>query len=312
MNFNATVWGAGAGAFAGASASASLLSFGSSGPEAQAKASAGAVAVAGKLSFDLEAVTTSRYTKTYTDYLVVSNSITQDMGNYPAGKKYAVAAFADVGVYQILKYDPQTKTATAIPGKSMWFNVESKPAWDMYEYSREEELSIPQKLRPFEKVNVDVKEEQLYARLEKSQTIEFNVGNPRVPSNWYKTDWKPITLILPVLKDFGYKTVSFEWKTYWAENANGLDCTAHVVLDCADKNLSRGNDWNYFDRVINPGAGWKWATWNFNSPIGTVENRPNIRCAYGYDKREMAFWPWETDSYYDLSGIVSVTVTAQK
>jgi hypothetical protein len=130
---------------------------------------------------------------------------------------------------------------------------------------------------------------------------------------YWKRDVKKISenLILK-LETFDYKTVSFEWKTYWAENADGLDCTAHVILGCADINLSRGNNWNYFDRIINPGGGWKWASWNFSSPIGTVADRPNIRCAYGYGKREMAFWPWETDSYYDLSGTVPVIVTVQK
>ena len=313
VNFNGTVWYAGAGAFAGASVFAGLdwLTGMEPGVKAESEAYAKAYAAAGKLSFDLESVKTTRYTKTYSQFLVVQNTFKQDMSFYPAGKKYAVAAFADVGIYQILKYDPQTKTAAAIPGKSMWFNVESKPYWDMYEYSREEELFIPQQLKPFEKVNVKVNEDDLYVRLKKSQAIEFYVANPRV-DGWYKTDWEPITLIFPLLKEFGYKTISFEWKTYWAENEGSLDCTAHVVLDCADKNLSRGNDWTYYDQIVNPGAGWKWATWNFNSPIGTVTNRPYIRCAYGYDKRDEGFWWWEGKAYYDLSGTVSVTVTAQK
>jgi hypothetical protein len=302
INFNAKVWAA------GAIASASLFSLGSLGP----KAKAGAAGI--ELNFDLESVSTTRYTQTYHEFLVVKNEITQDMDIYTTGKKYAVAAFADVGIYQILRYDPQTKTATAIPGKSLWFNVESVPCWDMYEYSREEELSIPQQLKPFEQINVEVKEDELFEILEKSQTIMFNVGNPRV-SGWYRTDWKPITLVFPALRDFGYKTVSFEWKTYWAECTNGLDCTAHVILDCADKDLYRENGWNYYDRIVNPGAGWKWAIWNFNSPIGTVGDRPYIRCSYGYDKQEKSYNIFGTEtgsSYYDLSGTVSVTVTALK
>ncbi|MDR3356807.1 MAG: hypothetical protein LBO04_06420, partial [Spirochaetaceae bacterium] len=188
----------------------------------------------------------------YHTFFVTQDVLKQDMSIYPAGKKYAVAAFADIGIYQIMKYNPQTKTASAIPGKSLWFNVESQPVWNMYEYSSEEELSIPQKLTLFEKVN-----------------------------------WEPVTLVLSVLRDFGYKTVSFDWKTYWAENEGSLDCTAHIVLDCAaDKNGSRGADWIYYDMEKNPGAGWKWATWNFSSPIGTVADRPYIRCAYGYYKHE--------------------------
>jgi len=304
MNFNGTVWYAGAGAFAGATASASLISLTGLGPQAKANAYAAAGAATGKLSFDLKSVTTTRYTQTYHQFLVVQNTVKQDMSIYPAGKKYAVAAFADVGIYQILKYDPQTKTATAIEGESLWFNVESRPYWDMYEYSREEELSIPQQLTPFRTVNVEVKEADLFAGLDKSQEITFYVGNPRV-SGWYRTDWEPITLVLPLLREFGYKTVSFKWETYWAENAGSPDCTAHVVLDCADINGYRENGWNYYDRIVNPGAGWKWATWNFSSPIGTVTDRPYIRCAYGYDKHE-------NGSYYDLSGTVKVTVTAQK
>jgi len=312
MNFSGTVWYAGAGAIAGANVFAGLASLTGLGPQAKANAYAAAGATAGKLEFDLESVTTTTYTQTYHQFFVRQNTIKQDMSIYPAGKKYAVATFADVGIYQILKYDPQTKTATAIPGKSLWFNVESEPDWDMYEYSREEELSIPERLKPFEKVNVEVKEDKLY-RLEKSQTITFNVGNPRV-SGWYRTNWQPITLVFPLLKEFGYKTVSFEWKTYWAENAGDLDCTAHVILDCADINGSRANDWSYYDQVRNPGAGWKWATWDFSSPIGTVADRPNIRCAYGYDKQEKSYFLGiETgSSYYDLSGTVTVTVTAQK
>jgi len=317
-NLNGTVLfaGAGAGAFAGASASAGLASlFKGLGLEADASAyaAAGVGAAAGKLSFDLTSVTYSRYTETYQSYFFETNKVVYDMRGLPVGKKYAVAAFADVGIYQILKYDPQTKTATAIPGETLWFNVEDMPYWHMYEYSREAELSIPQQLKPFEKVNVEVNEDDLYAGLEKSQTITFNVGNPRV-SGWYRTDWQPITLIFPALREFGYKTVSFEWKTYWAENSGDLDCTAHVILDCAARDMSRANDWSYYDQVKNPGVGWKWATWNFSSPIGTVENRPNIRCAYGYDKQEKSYFLGiETGtSYYDLSGTVSVTVTAEK
>jgi len=322
INFNGTVCYAGAGAFAGAFAGADvfagldLLSGLKSGAkaesEAYAVAGAGVGGAAGKLSFDLKSVTTTRYTRTYQEFFIVKNEIKQDMSNYPAGKKYAVAAFADVGIYQILKYDPQTKTASAIPGESLWFNVESQPVWDIYEYSREEELSIPQRLRPFERINVEVNENDLYKQLNKTETITFYVGNPRIPDEWYRTEWKPITLILPLLRDFGYKTVLFEWKTYWAENEGKLDCTAHVILDCADINLYRENGWNYYDKIINPGAGWKWATWNFSSPIGTVGDRPYIRCAYGYDKRDEGFWWWEGKAYYDLSGTVSVTVTAQK
>jgi uncharacterized repeat protein (TIGR02543 family) len=315
INFNGTIWYAGAGAFAGASVFAGLASLTGRGPQAKANAYAVAGATAGKLSFDFESVTTTRYTQTYQQFLIIQNTIKQDMSVYPAGKKYAVAAFADVGIYQIMKYDPQTKIATAIPGKSLWFNVESRPYWDLYEYSKEEELSIPQQLTPFEKVNVDVKEEDLYAGLERSQIIEFFVGNPRV-SDWYRTDWKPITLVLSALSDFGYNTLSFEWKTYWAECNNGLDCTAHVVLDCADINLNRGEDWTYYDEEKNPGAGWKWAKWDFSSPIGTVADRPYIRCAYGYYKHEkkngFLGLIGKDSSYYDLSGTVSVTITAQK
>jgi len=312
VNFNGTVCFAGAGAFAGADVFAGLASLSGLGPQAKADAYAVAGAVTGRLNFDFQSVTKYTYTRTYQQFFVVQNTIKQDMSIYPAGKSYVVAAFADVGIYQILKYDPQTKTATAIPGESLWFNVESLPIWDMYEYSSDEELSIQQRLRTFEMVNVEVKEDDLFLGLEKSQTITFNVGNPRVPDNWYRTDWKPITLIFPLLRNFGYKTVSFEWKTYWAENEGRLDCTAHVILDCADINLYRENGWNYYDKIINPGAGWKWATWNFSSPIGTVTDRPYIRCAYGYDKREEGFWWWEGKAYYDLSGTVTVTVTAQK
>jgi hypothetical protein len=298
VNFNASVW------VAGATASASLFSFNSLGPEASA------VAAAGKLSFDRASVTTTRYTHTYQEFLFVENSIKQDMSVFPAGKKYALAAFADVGIYQFLKYDPQTKTASAIPGTSLWFNVESEPYWGIYEFTREAELSIPQQLIPFEKVNVEIKEE----KLEKSQTITFDVGSRRVPDNsWYKTDWEPITLVLPLLRELGYKTVAFEWKTYWAEKQDSLtgwpDCTAHVVLDCADIKKYRENGWSYYDQVVNPGDGWKWATWNFSAPIGTVADRPYIRCAYGYDKQDLLVW---AKAWYELSEKVTVTVTAQK
>jgi hypothetical protein len=311
INFGGTTWYAGAGAFAGANVFAGLGSLTGRGSQAKANAYAVAGAAAGKLSFDLESVTSTRYTQTYSQYLIVENTIKQDLSIYPAGKKYAVAAFADVGIYQILKYDPQTKTATAIQGKSLWFNVESRPYWDIYEYSKEEELSIPQQLKPFEMVNVEVDEDELFTRLEKSQTITFNVGNPRV-SGWYKTDWKPITLIYLLLMEFEYNTISFKWETYWAENAGDLDCTAHVILDCADKELMRGDDWSYYDRIVNPGVGWKLATWEFTSPIDIVAARPNIRAAYGYGKQEKSYFLGiETGtSYYDLSGTVSVTVTA--
>jgi hypothetical protein len=142
-----------------------------------------------------------------------------------------------------------------------------------------------------------------------SQTIDFNVGNPRV-DDWYKTDWRRISLDLAALAALRnpdntkkYTEVSFTWKTYWAENATGPDCRANVVLDCADINLYR-NDWQYYNQIVNPGAGWKWATWNFSSAIDTVIARPNVRCAYGYEKHEK-------NSYYDLSGIVSLIITVK-
>jgi hypothetical protein len=134
----------------------------------------------------------------------------------PAGKKYAVAAFADVGIYQILKYDPQTKTATVIPGKSLWFNVESKPYWDMYEYSREEELSIPQQLKPFEKVNVEVKEADLYKVLKTShsETRDWDIND----IGYFSKDETFVPdLLIPILKQFGYTKlqidVSFDYRS---------------------------------------------------------------------------------------------------
>jgi len=318
MNFNLTVCYGGAGAFAGAFAGAdvfaglaSLIGLkpgANANAEAYAKAYATAVASVGRVDFDLKSVITNTYTRTYQRTFVVKNEIKQDMSIYPAGKKYAVAAFADVGIYQILKYDPQTKTATAIPGESLWFNVESEPRWDMYEYSDREELSIPQQLKPFEKMNVEVKEDDLYSGLEKTQTITFYEGNLRV-DDIYRFDWKPITLILPLLREFGYKTVSFKWETYWAKNEAKLVCTARVVMDCADINLYRG-DWTYYDNVVNPDAEWKWTPLNFSSPIGTVTDRPNIRCVYGYSKRDDGIFGIGKAYYY--IGKVKVTVTALK
>jgi hypothetical protein len=79
MNFNGTIWYAGAGAFAGVKASAALGSLTGIEPKAKANAYAAAGAAAGKLSFDLESVTTTRYTQTYHQFLVVQNTIKQDM-----------------------------------------------------------------------------------------------------------------------------------------------------------------------------------------------------------------------------------------
>jgi hypothetical protein len=128
---------------------------------------------------------------------------------------------------------------------------------------------------------------------------------------WFRTAWYLIShdLDLAALRVLGYNNVSFKWETYWAENPGDPDCRAHVVLDCADINLYRG-DWSYYDQAVNPGEGWKWAIWNFSAPIGTVIDRPNIRCAYGYDKRD-SHWLYGL-SYYDLSGTVSLTITAVK
>jgi hypothetical protein len=149
------------------------------------------------------------------------------------------------------------------------------------------------------------------------QTISWNVGNPRIgdKSSDFRTDWKTMTLDFTALKDAGCSTVSLTWSTYWAECTNGLDCTARVILDCADKSLNRGGDWTYYDTVINPGAGWKSVTWNIpNATIDLVAARPNIRCAYGLDKHETSggfLGIGAYTSYYDLSGEVTVTVTAQ-
>jgi hypothetical protein len=144
-----------------------------------------------------------------------------------------------------------------------------------------------------------------------SQRIDFNVGNsltvPTSGDTWYRTDYRLISLDLAALKEMGYTKVSFEWKTYWAEEDNGYDCTAHVVLDHADINLN--HDGNYYDHEVNPGNGWKWVTWIFDHPIDTVKARPNVRCAYGYTKRD--WWLW-TSAFYKLSGTVSLIVTAVK
>jgi hypothetical protein len=110
----------------------------------------------------------------------------------------------------------------------------------------------------------------------------------------------------------GFTNVSFEWKTYWAENEGNLDCTAHVVLDYADTNQIHHDGQTYFDEVVNPVAGWKWVTWNFSSPIDTVKTGPYVRCAYGYDKRDWFLWD---SAFYKLSttpGPISLIVTAVK
>jgi hypothetical protein len=200
VNFSGTILGAGA--FAGASVFAGLGSLTGLGPTAEANAYA--IAGAGKLSFDLLSVTTTRYTQTYATYLEVSNSFKQDMSIYPAGKRYAVAAFADIGVYQLLKYDAKTKTATSIPGKSLWFNVESEPVWDMYEYSPEEELSIPQQLKPFEQINVTVNEDDLYAALTKKYTESRSGETIENIANSSKDETYTPNLLINVLKQFGY------------------------------------------------------------------------------------------------------------
>jgi uncharacterized repeat protein (TIGR02543 family) len=142
-----------------------------------------------------------------------------------------------------------------------------------------------------------------------SQPRAFYVGNPRI-TDWYRTDWRIISLPLAELKkaEFGYTKVLFTWETTWAENAGSPDCTAHVVLDCADIYYNRASDWSYYDAIVNPGATWKTVTWtnSLTAPtIDTVIARPNVRCCYGYDKHE-------SNSYYDLSGTVYLTVTAVK
>ena len=219
MNFSGTIWAAGAGAIAGANVFAGLGSL--SGLGAQVKKGAYAVsgAAAGRFRFDFKSVSTTRYTETYQDFLIISNSIKQDMSIYPAGRRYAVAAFADVGVYQILRYDPQTMTATAIPGESLWFNVESMPYWDMYEYSREEELSIPQQLIPFERVDVVVTEADLHKSFRsytetRANQISYIGGN----YNEVKRESFNHDLLIPILKQLGYTKlridVSFDYQAH--------------------------------------------------------------------------------------------------
>ncbi|MDR0456168.1 MAG: hypothetical protein LBH20_05745 [Treponema sp.] len=223
VNFNATVWGAGvgSGAFAGASASASVFSLlGAFSPEAKAQAfaGAGAGATAGKLGFDIKSVTTNEYTRIYEQSYEVEHSLKYDMSQCPPGKEYAVAAFADVGIYQVLKYDLQTKTATAIPGKSLWFNVESTPKLGMYEYSKEEELSIPQQLEPFKVINIVVNEADLYMGLKKENNLSIN-GKDITDIGYFDKSttetFKP-DLLIPILQQFDYTklriNVSFDYR----------------------------------------------------------------------------------------------------
>jgi len=231
MNVSGTVWAAGAGGIAGAGAIAGANVFAGlgslTGVNAKAKASAnayagagaGAGAAAGKLDFDIKSVSTSKYTKKYQEFLVISNSIKQDMSIYPSGKKYAVAAFADVGIYQIMKYDPLTMTATAIPGKSLWFNVESLPYWDLYEYSREEELFIPQQLVPFGKVNVTVTEADLHKSIKAYMATKNNqINNIGGNFNEVKKETFNHDLLIPILKQLGYTElridVSFDYRAH--------------------------------------------------------------------------------------------------
>jgi hypothetical protein len=253
-------------AFAGASAFAGLASLSSLGPQAKASA----YAVAGKLSFDIASVTTSRYTHTYQNWLVVSNELKQDMGIYPTGKKYAVAAFADVGIYQILKYDPQTRTASAIPGKSLWFNVESRPYWDVYEYSREEELSIPQQLEPFERVNVEVSESDLYKALSKTYAkTRSSGGNEDLTGIRYSsTDetYKP-DLFIPALKQFGYTKlridVEFAYKGDWVLFGVGA-----LRLQIANSNKSTELGRKDFDYTTS----WTTKSYSVTVPIDAVNS----------------------------------------
>jgi hypothetical protein len=233
--------------FAGAKASAyteaQFLGFGN-GATAGTKASASA----GNIGFDLTSVTRTTYTETYTNWLQVSNSLEQDMSVYEQGKKYAIAAFADVGVYQVLKYNPKTHNATAIPGKSLYFNVESIPAWDVYEYSKNEEIDIPNKLSPFQQIEITVSESDLYSDLKKSEQFKRTNDLNNIGSSSRDEVFNP-SLLTAVLECFDYDKVRIDVSfAYKAESILGGGLRLQIAnsnksAELSRKEFSRGISW---------------------------------------------------------------------
>ena len=234
-------------AVAGASATAAAAAITSVGLVAKASA----YASAGKLSFDLTSVSTTRYTETYTEYFWKGNSLEQDLSLYPAGKKYAVAAFADVGVYQLMKYNPDEKTAMAIEGKSLYFNVEAEPFWDVYEYLAEEELSIEKKLEPLKQVQIEVIESDLYQDLKTffTETRTYDLDHVSSTSQTSRDETVSPELITDLLKRFGYSKVKidvsyrFKAETIWGGGLRLQIASAGKTRELGRKDASRNTSW---------------------------------------------------------------------
>jgi hypothetical protein len=128
--------------------------------------------------------------------------------------------------------------------------------------------------------------------------LQFNTGHI---SGWAESDYIDINTELGIeietLIDLGYTNVDFYWYWSWCEN-DGPDCTAQVVLRAFPQYDMTVNDlYAYYNKTINPGAGWKETSIHINVNILKVRNRPVIQAIYAYRKQESKSW-YEVDWAY--------------
>jgi hypothetical protein len=104
-------------------------------------------------------VTSDSRADSYSDTIDHTDITNMDFSSsiYEQGKPYAWAAFADVGVYQIVRYNIVTGYIEPIPGESLYFNVESDPVVAVYEVPANAlAISDSQTLKPFQRQAVTV------------------------------------------------------------------------------------------------------------------------------------------------------------
>jgi predicted small secreted protein len=258
------------------------------------------------ISDEFGASVTLEWDKTFTDSYeqTFQKSITRkyDPKYCTDGESYALASFARVGVYQVLVYNPATKTASAITdGESWWFVVESeKPTVGLYEYMEIADISFTNGFEPLDTVSVEINESDFANGLQESGyrwTTTKATNLDGVGSISRDETYSP-NLPIQLLKQSGYTRLKIDVVFYYkAENLLGGGARLQVA-DCNKANELGRKDWTnlIFDTA--------WHDQSFSVTVGIDATRSGTG-------QFMLLWSKTGISDYCI-GLRTVTITALK
>jgi hypothetical protein len=207
---------------------------------------------------------------------------------YKQGTYYAWAAFADVGVYQVVKYNIVTKMIEPIEGESLYFNVESQSKTAVFEYVQENDLTLPdsQKLKPFQSQLVTVN--GLKDILPSSQTIikthvydGDSIKAPNAGGHQHTNEYSVI-IAGDLLKTYwGYTKVRVKG-SYEIRAVNGSPDKQHIWIDLDGSKIHENTDLKV--------DGTAWKSYSFEEPSVDISKfKANSKFRFGFESLNHGF-----------------------